>query len=318
MKCIVDPELRVRLAAPATIMAFGNKMIPYLRDMECIAVDVAPELQSGFETALSGLAPIPEAQETLMRLRNIWTTVRSKHAPEAADTGSCSWATTDSLLSFATAPAKSDETHCFLPDTIFRTACGHRFLRAAELSGAGGDSIQGPDGSTVLVLSAIKHPPKERDLVRLWVLGTEVSLAVTADHRLLIKGEGCEPAPCSAADVQRRVAQGVVLEIFDGIGFNQVKRAEALVEATQVVEVQFHKDAIALVWLLPRRNRSASVHGFSVAVQGKEFTFQDAGFDVKRTFISDVADVRSDKADKRRSRSCDGVPNPRSQWSVGT
>merc|ERR1712232_1521960 len=98
---------------------------------------------------------------------------------------------------------------------------------------------------------------------------------------------------------------GDVLEIYDGVGFKRVRGADALVEAKQVIEVQFDQDAVALVWLFPRRQRSASVHGVSVAVHGKEraFTLQDAGFDVERTFISTRADLCSDKRDKPRSQS---------------
>lgn len=316
ISCLGDAELRVRLATPSTLMALGGKLTCYIPQIEAVARGGGLAARTAAEKALKDLHHLPEAQQALDRLQKRAAVM---HTLNDIASDRCSCDITDisiqTVVSWATAPARSTVPHCFLPGTTFRRASDGQFLRAAELCGAGGDYVLGPNGTTVLVRSAQKVAASERDLVKITIAGTDTPLIVTSINRILIKGPNGNdvPQPCCAADLSRMDAP----EMFDGTTFCSVVRVDEFVKSTEVVEIQFGEDGAALAWLVPRRNRSRSVEPAikQIAVLGKEFTFEDFGFAKVRTFI-DFTGRSSPR--RQRGRSADSKPDAGSLWSVDT
>lgn len=217
-------------------------------------------------------------------------------------------------ISWVSAPAVIAHVHCFLPRTIFRRrlADGLTLIRAAELSTNGNIELQGPDDTWVAVQHVRRHPPQERDFVRVQV-GAH-SFISTAEHRL-----------CSEDNLGQRqfVEAGRLVAgnmILGGDGLASVTATDAFTATAQVIEVSFDDDVAVLAWTLPQhgRNKPASMsESGAVAVMGCRHEAGDLhlGWSIQHTFLEPQSTQQNSP---RRSRSTGAAPSPRSSWSIGS
>ena len=60
----------------------------------------------------------------------------------------------DTAVSWASAPPCEFGPRCFLPEAVFKRASNGEYVRAADFRGLGGDELVGPYGARVLVMRA--------------------------------------------------------------------------------------------------------------------------------------------------------------------
>mmetsp|Transcript_79429 Transcript_79429/g.256753 ORF Transcript_79429/g.256753 Transcript_79429/m.256753 type:complete len:883 (+) Transcript_79429:548-3196(+) len=230
-----------------------------------------------------------------------------------------------SVLSWASAAASSQAPHCFLPDTPFRCDETGRFVRAAELSRAGGELLCGPNGAKARVLRRVPHRAQLRNFVSIRTADAHGAFVITEDHRLLVRGENSEVVPCTALDLAEAVVKGHCPQaVYDGRIFHEVVSAQRFSREAPVIEVWFEGDAAALAWVLPRRRRSASAESTPLAVLGQRLTAAELrltagnlGLRAVRTFL-DPIEPAGPIARPHRPRSVGAQPLPGGCWSIGT
>lgn len=185
---------------------------------------------------------------------------------------------------------------CFPPGAIFQTMEG-RCITAAELRGAGGDLLQGPDGKCARVVRAVTHKAKERDFVCIEAGGN--SIEVTQDHRLIV----CGPDGCPVDVPASRVTPQYVLT---GKGFQPVTDRNENSKISEVVEVEFENDSPVLTWMRTTRKFRNPVHERAfIALGSRDLRTME----VKSTFVH-ASHPASGAAAHARSHSADAQLSP--------
>lgn len=213
-----------------------------------------------------------------------------------------------SSASWVSAPACSSGPHCFLPETHFRRPDGS-YVTAAALKRSG-DILVGPEGKFAQVLHVEKYKPEEREVVCLTT--ADASFRITSDHRLLVKGPNGSAEPVLARDL---LAGGRMPEVFDGSTYNIVKDLKLTRLRTQVVDVCFEEELIAvLAWTFPPRRKPRIVrNSAAVACLGRQVADR-----MMLMIGDDCLTPLANKEYSMRSRSCGAPANPTSTWSVGS
>lgn len=250
---------------------------------------------------------MPEAPGVVPHVVSTDRHVPSRHSHRTATTSACSRPT------LASAQAAMTTQHCFLPTTVFRRSTGE-YVRAAELANAGGDRLCAPHGASTVVQRASRCQTIERDFVSLRIGGCNGAFVVTADHRLMSCGPVGEETTQTAFEIALRFQRGEPSLVHDGQAFRSVESASNFKERASVVQVWFVSDAPALVFLLPRRKRAASLDGTALAVFGETPTARHRGAFIHRGFW----EVERTAATRPRALSCGAEPPTGSCWSVGT
>jgi len=115
-----------------------------------------------------------------------------------------------------------------MPATIFRSRNNLQLVRASELPATGGVELLGVDDAWVTVQRVVRHPPQERDFVRLH-LDQGHNFVLTAEHRLLIEDSRGNAVPVEA----QHLRQGH--QICTGEGYDEITEVESFVESRQVI-----------------------------------------------------------------------------------
>lgn len=111
-------------------------------------------------------------------------------------------------------------------------------VRAAELSGHGGEVLKGPRGGEVHVLKVVTHKASPHRFVR---FRTATSmLEVTQDHRVIVEGPSIT-LTAGQVRTSHRVMTGADC-------FENIQAVEAFDKTLEVVEVFLKDDAQVLAW----------------------------------------------------------------------
>jgi len=222
------------------------------------------------------------------------------------------------MTSLASVPVDPATPHCFVPSTTFKRIDGS-FVSAAHLVGSGGERIQGPGGSSVLVLRVNRIESARRELVRIQANHCTGTFVITPDHRLEVAGLLSEqPQQMEAQELVQQLENGAAPLVHDGIMLHQIRQASRFFKDTGLVQVWFEADASVLVWIRPRRNFSVPCP--SIAARGEHPNLiqtdllRSQGVTIANGFLDDVPEPQT----ARRSRSSGSRPDPLSRWSVGS
>lgn len=257
--------------------------------------------------------PIAEFQEEIGSTQSSQTSVDSWE-----DLGSM--ASSGSLASWVSAPARLGAPRCFLPRTCFSLAGGGH-ITAAQLRSCGGDVVLSPDGSEVTVQQSTKQLAMERDLIQFQMEGSDHPFIVTSDHRIKMALDDGMPTIEEASSLLA-VREGGDMRVFHGLESRRVVSILPVRKRTEVVEVTFSDDKTVLAWLPPsRRPRSNQAPSLgrrnAVACRGAPMETRDRmrrdRIQIKNTFLDDT---RSSLGP--RSLSADALPRTPSWFSVGS
>merc|ERR1711933_73582 len=93
-----------------------------------------------------------------------------------------------------------------------------------------------------------------RSIVRIKAGNSEGALLLTEDHRIPVVLDN-KTDVMTAGEVTQHFANGAKLFTYDGECMHKITDASKFEEEQAVVEVSFQEDAVALVWIRPRRPR---------------------------------------------------------------
>jgi len=127
-------------------------------------------------------------------------------------------------------------------------------VTAGALKKLGGGVVLGPDGREVRVDRATRLPSQERSMAKLVIDTGEAQyfFEVTSDHTLLVEDLHTPVEVVELARMDRTQWPRVV----SGNGLQQIVDVAIFTKRTEVVEVVFADDGVALAWTLPTRHHS--------------------------------------------------------------
>lgn len=160
--------------------------------------------------------------------------------------------------------------------------------------------VCGVHGAEVEVLSAVRQPAREQDIVKIHVEGTTFAFQVTSNHRLRVEGPSDSLVTVMAKDLLVRQRSSYT-RIYDGSSLRDVLDVSMETMVTELVEIKFVADEPVLAWVLPKRasknGRAALRPGAAVACLGSRLRVEDISADVeglivRRTFYDVPSECR--------------------------
>lgn len=189
----------------------------------------------------------------------------------------------------------------------------------------GGDIVVGPDHQLVPVERATQLRAQERDIVKLFIHAGNVQYCfeVTSDHTLLIEDLR---TPVEAGELAK-MDQCKLPRVLTGRGLQLITSVTVTQKQTEVVEVVFADDGVALAWTLPirRPNRGrartlsprAAVACRGAAMEHDELV-QELGINKLLMKQLGIDKTHNDTWPLRRSRSVGSRPLRAPWYSIGS